>query len=73
MLDEVTLLRQDALKNFSAHELKDDRAADCFLEMCHAISDKIGGKLQRQLMIQGFTEGKSRLGNRPSGDQETVS
>jgi TRAP transporter TAXI family solute receptor len=61
MLDEVTLLRQEVLKDFSAHELRDDRAADCFLEMCHAISDKIGGKLLRQRLAQGFIELSSQL------------
>jgi hypothetical protein len=61
MLDEVTLLRQEVLKDFSAHELRDDRAADCFLEMCHAISDKIGAKLLRQRLAQGFIELSSQL------------
>jgi TRAP transporter TAXI family solute receptor len=61
MLDEVTLLRQEALKDFSAYELKDDRAAERFLEMCHAISDKIGAKLLRQRLAQGFIELSSQL------------
>lgn len=61
MLDEVTLLRQEVLKDFSAHELKDDRAADCFLEMCHAISEKIGAKLLRQRLARGFDELSSQL------------
>lgn len=61
MLDEVTLLRQEVLKDFSAHELRDDRAADCFLEMCHAISDKIAAKLLRQRLAQGFVELSSKL------------
>ncbi|MBM81966.1 MAG: hypothetical protein CMJ78_15445 [Planctomycetaceae bacterium] len=47
LLDEVTKLRQNALEDFSAHELNDDRAADCFLEMCHALSDKINAKMTR--------------------------
>jgi len=45
LLDEVTSLRQDTLKQFSAHELNEDRATDAFLEMCHALSDKINAKL----------------------------
>ncbi|MFH1300400.1 MAG: TAXI family TRAP transporter solute-binding subunit [Planctomycetota bacterium] len=45
LLDEVTSLRQDTLKHFSAHELNEDRATDAFLEMCHALSDKINAKL----------------------------
>ncbi|MCA9003911.1 MAG: TAXI family TRAP transporter solute-binding subunit [Planctomycetaceae bacterium] len=45
LLDEVTALRQENLKQFSAHELNEDRATDAFLEMCHALSDKINAKL----------------------------
>lgn len=45
LLDEVTNLRQGTLKQFSAHELNEDRATDAFLEMCHALSDKINAKL----------------------------
>lgn len=45
LLDEVTSLRQENLKQFSAHELNEDRATDAFLEMCHALSDKINAKL----------------------------
>jgi hypothetical protein len=70
MLDEVTLLRQEVLKDFSAHELRDDRAADCFLEMCHAISDKISAKLLRQRLAQGFDELRSQL--EAPNDQENV-
>jgi len=45
LLDEVTSLRQETLKQFSAHELNEDRATDAFLGMCHALSDKINAKL----------------------------
>ncbi|QDU08624.1 alkanesulfonate transporter substrate-binding subunit [Gimesia aquarii] len=45
LLDDVTCLRQETLKQFSAHELNEDRATDVFLEMCHALSDKINAKL----------------------------
>lgn len=48
LLDEVTHLRQDAFGEFTAHQLSEDRATDCFLEMCHALSDKINAKLTRQ-------------------------
>ncbi|MDG2130170.1 MAG: TAXI family TRAP transporter solute-binding subunit [Fuerstiella sp.] len=47
MLDNVTVLRQEALSEFTSHELNEDRAVDCFLEMCHALSDKINAKLTR--------------------------
>jgi hypothetical protein len=52
MLDEVTMLRQEALSEFTAHELNEDSAADCFMHMCHALSDKISAKLTRQTLIQ---------------------
>ena len=48
MLDEVTFLRQEALGVFSVHELNEDRGADCFIVMCHALSHKINAKLSRQ-------------------------
>ena len=47
MLDDVTILRQEALSEFTAHELNEDRAVDCFVQMCHALSDKINAKLTR--------------------------
>lgn len=48
LLDEVTVLRQEALGEFTAHELQEDRASDCFISMCHALSHKIDAKLSRQ-------------------------
>ncbi len=50
LLDKVTLLRQEALWEFTAHELNEDRAVDCFIEMCHALSDKVSGKLTRHCL-----------------------
>ena len=52
--ENLRLLRNGEV--FSAHELQDDRAADCFLEMCHALSDKINAKLLRQSMHKRFNE-----------------
>ncbi len=52
LLDKVTVLRQEALSEFTAHELNEDRAVDCFIEMCHALSDKISGKLTRSVLIR---------------------
>ena len=54
LLDEITRVRQDALSQFTAHELNEDRATDCFLEMCHALSDKINAKLTRLRLDKGF-------------------
>ena len=48
LLDEVTVLRRNALREFSIHELNEDRGADCFLEMCHGLSNKINAKISRQ-------------------------
>lgn len=46
-LDEITLLRREALQEFTAHELNDDPAIECFISMSHALSEKIGSKLTR--------------------------
>ena len=54
LLDEVTHLRQEALREFTAHEINEDRSIDCFIEMCHALSDKINAKLTRQRLQAGF-------------------
>ncbi len=51
LLDQVTILRQEALAEFTAHELNEDRAADCFVQMCHALSDKINSKLLRHCIL----------------------
>jgi hypothetical protein len=48
LLDAVTKLRQQALGVLSAHELTDDSAAPVFIQMCHALSEKINAKLSRQ-------------------------
>lgn len=64
LLDELTLLRQTALREFSIHDLSEDRGADCFIEMCHALSNKINAKISRQrfdsaihCLIQATKEG----------------
>ena len=70
LLDEVTHLRQDALRVFTAHELSEDRAADCLIEMCHALSNKINAKLSRQRLdkrIDALTEAIQRLGETDNG------
>ncbi len=56
LLDEVTLLRQQALRESSAYDLKDDPAQGCFLQMCHYISEKINAKLLRQRLDHRFQE-----------------
>jgi uncharacterized protein len=76
LLDELTRLRQHALRDFSAHELREDRATDCFLEMCHALSDKINAKITRQRLDRGLgdlrgalRELAARLGNDAETDR----
>ena len=56
LLDDVTFLRQEALRVFSVHELNEDRGADCFIEMCHALSNKINAKISRQRLDKRFDE-----------------
>ncbi len=51
-LDELALLRQDALGSFSAHDLNEDRATECFIDMCDALSQRLNGKLSRQRLEQ---------------------
>ncbi|MFT7641100.1 MAG: TRAP transporter TAXI family solute receptor [Pirellulaceae bacterium] len=52
ILDDVTFLRQEALKEFTAHELNVDQAAECFINMCAALSAKINAKLTRMRFDQ---------------------
>lgn len=56
LLDSVTDLRQECLRDFTAHELNEDRSVDCFLEMCHGLSDKINAKLLRVHLEQRFQD-----------------
>ena len=54
LLDEVTELRQEALKEFNAHRMNEDPSVGCFVQMCHALSDKINAKLTRQRIDRRF-------------------
>jgi TRAP transporter TAXI family solute receptor len=56
ILDDVTFLRQESLKEFSAHELNDDHAAECFINMCSALSGKVNAKLTRMRFDQKIDE-----------------
>ncbi|MBD3674852.1 MAG: TAXI family TRAP transporter solute-binding subunit [Planctomycetaceae bacterium] len=71
LLDEVTNLRQDCLKDFTAHELNEDRSVDCFLEMCHALSDKINAKLTRSTLEGRFRELRELLLEQKTGSEES--
>ena len=70
LLDEVTLLRQDALQQFSAHELNEDRAPECFIEMAHDLSSKMDAKISRQRLDKRFVELGEAISaqNRPTTD-----
>ena len=48
LLDEVTELRQEALAEFTTHDINEDRGPECFMQMCHALSTKINAKLSRE-------------------------
>ena len=56
LLNEVTSLRLEALRGWSAHELNEDRAVECFLDLCHALSSKINAKLSRKSLEQSLSE-----------------
>ncbi len=56
LLDELTKLRQDALGDFTAHQINEDKAVDSFIGMCHALSDKINAKLTRVRFDRNFAE-----------------
>ncbi len=56
LLDRVTALRHEALREFSAHELNEDRAVDCLLELCQALTEKINAKISRQRLDKRFAE-----------------
>ena len=56
LLDAVTLLRQRALHEVSAHDLNEDRGIACFMNMCHELSQKINAKLSRQRLDAKLSE-----------------
>jgi hypothetical protein len=61
LLDEVTFLRQEALHEFTAHELTEDCAAECFVQMCHALSNKINAKISRQRLDRSLSRIAEKL------------
>lgn len=76
MLDEVTVLRQEALGEFTAHDLEEDRASDCFISMCHALSNKINAKLSRQridLMLTQLVSQAQASGGESTGNESKMS
>lgn len=63
LLDEVTFLRQEALKEFTAHELNEDPAAECFIGMCADLSAKINAKISRQRLDFWMKQMADKLSN----------
>lgn len=72
LLDDVTRLRQEALAELTARELHDDSAAAVFIQMCHALSDKINAKLSRQRIDVRLHELAVRLGPRADDSQSAA-
>lgn len=52
----VTSLSQDALREFSARELNEDRAPEYFIDMAHDLNSKIDAKISRQRLDKQFAE-----------------
>ena len=52
----MTFLRQEALTNFSAHELNEDQAMGYFIEMCAALTAKLNAKLSQQRLQNRVAE-----------------
>lgn len=70
LLNEVTGLRQQALGEFSAHELNEDPAYFCFLEISHYVSEKINSKLLLQRIDARFSDLESAVTNN-NGDSQS--
>ena len=49
------------MKEFTAHQLNEDRGPDCFAGMCHALSEKINAKISRLRLDKKFDELKELL------------
>jgi len=62
-IDQLAALRQDALGSMSAHELNEDRATECFIDMCDALSQRLNGKLSRQRLEQRLVKVSSAIDN----------
>ena len=73
LLDEVTRLRQKALAEFTAHDINEDPAIDLFVEMCHALSDKINAKLTRQRLTSSMKRIEGLVAPAATDDSTTQS
>ncbi|OFW02862.1 MAG: hypothetical protein A3G20_08590 [Acidobacteria bacterium RIFCSPLOWO2_12_FULL_59_11] len=56
LLTEVSQLRQEALRKFSARELNEDRTVDCFLQMCIGVSNDISSRILRTQLDKRLDE-----------------
>ena len=59
-----TYAAHDGRTQITAHQLNEDRAADSFVQMCHALSNKINAKISRlrlDVTLEKIAEERSRI------------
>jgi hypothetical protein len=49
-------LKQEAFRFFTAHEINEELAFSCFVQMCDGLTDKINAKLSRVRLHRRFDE-----------------
>ena len=72
LLHEVTGLRQQALGEFSAHELNEDPAYFCFLDISHYVSEKINSKILLQRIDARFSDLESAVTDNNDSESENA-
>ena len=72
LLHEVTGLRQQALGEFSAHELNEDPAYFCFLDISHYVSEKINSKILLQRIDARFSDLESAVTGNNDSESENA-
>ncbi|MCG8406269.1 MAG: hypothetical protein MI923_13815 [Phycisphaerales bacterium] len=70
-LGEVTELRQRALDSFNTYQMTDEPGVDLFLEMSHAVSEKISAKISRQRLDLALADLKRASGTTTSSSSRT--
>lgn len=65
-LDRVTALRNEALREFSAKDFDEDRAADSFLNLCDTVAEGLNAKLARQQLDDRIKDLIAALQARPN-------
>jgi len=54
LLERIDSLKQEAFRFFSAHEINEELAISCFVQMCDGLTDKINAKLSRVRLHRRF-------------------